>query len=117
MGGAAPTDPGFQQWKQQYAPNDQGVDYDLRGAYSAGIKPSGENGHFPDTFKLPNHPTFSNESKYSTKEKPGGVWGVDQSGKDTFTPSPWMAADKNRMEALKKYFSEREKNAILIFPQ
>lgn len=117
MGGANTTDAGFQQWKQQYAPNDQGTDYDLKGAYAAGLKPSGANGHFTDTFKLPNHPTFSSESKYSTPEKPGGVWGVDASGKDTFTPSAWMAADKNRMETLKKYFAEREKNSVLIFPQ
>lgn len=30
--------------------------------------------HFPDTYKYPNHPTFSNESLYSTPEKPGGTW-------------------------------------------
>jgi len=30
--------------------------------------------HFPDTYKYPNHPTFSNESIYSTPEKPGGKW-------------------------------------------
>lgn len=30
--------------------------------------------HFPDTYKKPNHPTFSNESIYSTPENPGGFW-------------------------------------------
>jgi hypothetical protein len=30
--------------------------------------------HFPDTYKLPNHPTFSNESIYSTPENTGGSW-------------------------------------------
>lgn len=30
--------------------------------------------HFPDTYKRPNHPTFSNESIYSTPEYPGGQW-------------------------------------------
>ena len=30
--------------------------------------------HFPDTYKRPSHPTFSNESIYSTPERPGGSW-------------------------------------------
>ncbi len=30
--------------------------------------------HFPDTYKRPSHPTFSNESIYSTPENPGGSW-------------------------------------------
>lgn len=32
------------------------------------------NGHFPDTYKLPGHPTFSNESVYTDKKNPGGEW-------------------------------------------
>lgn len=53
----------FQGWKAQHAPDDSGEDYDLRGAFSAGITP-GKDGHWPDTFKKPNHPTFSIESIY-----------------------------------------------------
>ena len=30
--------------------------------------------HFPDTYKRPSHPTFSNESIYSIPENPGGSW-------------------------------------------
>lgn len=56
---------GFQTWKAQNAPNDTGADYDFRGAYLAGLKPSEENGHWPDTYKKPNHSTFSNESQYA----------------------------------------------------
>lgn len=56
----------FQQWKAQHAPKDSGADYDLRGAYKAGLKPDPQSGHWPDTFKKPNHPTFSNESQYAT---------------------------------------------------
>ena len=55
----------FQSWKQQYAPKDSGADYDLRGAFKAGLKPDPQTGHWPDTFKKPNHPTFSNESQYA----------------------------------------------------
>lgn len=61
---------GFKTWKQENAPNDSGEDYDLRGAYLGGAKPA-ENGHFPDTWKKPNHPTFSNESIYAPYGNPG----------------------------------------------
>jgi hypothetical protein len=55
----------FQSWKQRFAPNDSGEDYDLRGAFKAGVTP-GKDGHWPDTFKKPNHPTFSDESRHAT---------------------------------------------------
>jgi hypothetical protein len=69
----------FQTWKAQNAPRDSGVDYDLRGAFKAGLKPA-ENGHWPDTFKKPNHPTFSNESKYAVGEDAAkaGRWEGEQ---------------------------------------
>jgi hypothetical protein len=54
----------FSEWKERYAPNDSGEDYDLRSAFDAGLTPDA-NGHWPDTFKRPNHPTFSNESIYA----------------------------------------------------
>lgn len=60
----------FQQWKAVNAPKDSGVDYDLRGAYKAGVSPSASNGHWPDTYKKPNHPTFSNQSIYATPDAP-----------------------------------------------
>ncbi len=56
----------FQAWKARYAPNDSGADYDLRGAFKAGLTPDPQTGHWPDTFKKPNHPTFSNQSQYAT---------------------------------------------------
>lgn len=60
----------FQSWKKQYAPKDSGADYDLRGAFKADLKP-GADGHWPDTFKKPNHPTFSDESQYAKFGDPG----------------------------------------------
>jgi hypothetical protein len=68
----------FQTWKQRYAPKDSGIDYDLRGAFKAGLAP-GKDGHWPDTFKKPNHPTFSNESIYSL-DRPdlAGHWQGDK---------------------------------------
>jgi hypothetical protein len=61
----------FTQWKAQYAPNDSGEDYDLRGAFKANLRPDPKTGHWPDTYKKPNHPTFSNESQYAKFGKPG----------------------------------------------
>lgn len=56
----------FDEWRRKYVrPGDTGEDYDFRGAFKAGLHPDPENGHWPDTFKKPNHPTFSNESKYA----------------------------------------------------
>lgn len=60
----------FQAWKQTYAPKDSGDDYDLRGAYKAGLTPA-DNGHWPDTYKKPNHPTFSDQSIYAGYGNPG----------------------------------------------
>ena len=55
----------FAKWKAIYAPNDSGWDYDLRGAYAAGLQPDSKTGHWDDTYKKPNHPTFSKYSKFA----------------------------------------------------
>lgn len=77
----------FQAWKQRYAPKDSGADYDLRGAYKAGLTPDPKTGHWPDTFKKPNHPTFSNQSKYArppyAAASSAGSWKDD----DTYVPA------------------------------
>lgn len=61
----------FQKWKSIYAPKDSGEDYDLRGAFKAGLVPDLKTGHWPDMFKKPNHPTFLIESIYAPYGKPG----------------------------------------------
>ncbi len=65
----------FQAWKTKYAPKDSGFDYDLRGAYQAGFTPDIKTGHWDDTYKKPNHPTFSKFSKFA-KDFPdkAGTW-------------------------------------------
>lgn len=72
----------FQDWKKKNAPNDSGEDYDLRGAFKEGLSRSTEDQHLPDTYKKPNHPTFSDQSKYA-KDAPdlAGSWNGD-----TFIP-------------------------------
>jgi hypothetical protein len=62
----------YEEWKQKYAPHDSGRDYDLKAAWEAGLTPT--NGHFPDTFKKPNHPTFSIESKFWKPGMAAGRW-------------------------------------------
>ena len=66
---------GYQEWKVQWAPDDSGWDYDLRGAWQAGLEPDPASGHWPDEFKKPNHPTFSVESRFA-KDFPqlAGTW-------------------------------------------
>ena len=84
----------FKQWKAQMQSkypdiemdnNKAGYDYEtyFNNHYDDAIKQLSNLQHFPDTYKLPNHPTFSNESIYSRGPVIGGTWNSD----DTFTPS------------------------------
>jgi hypothetical protein len=63
-------DAAFRKWRAEQVrqghihPDDSGVDYDFRGAWKSGLS-QGEGGHWFDTFKKPNHPTFSDESQYA----------------------------------------------------
>ncbi len=50
-----------------------GNDYDY-GNYRKYSNQKASNGHMTDQFKMPNHPTFSKESDYSTPQFPGGDW-------------------------------------------
>ena len=64
----------YQQWVQTLPINLRSdYDYDLRGAWLNGDLPD-QNYHMTDKWKKPWHPTFSNESVYSTPQAPGGYW-------------------------------------------
>lgn len=73
---------GFQKWKSTLPARLQSEnDYDLRGFYknNPNWSPDSPDAHMTDEFKKPNHPTFSNESKYynpSTADM-GGKWNGD----------------------------------------
>jgi len=84
----------FQQWKDRMKTkypdiemdNDKaGYNYEeyFNNNYDAAIRQLDNLQHFPDTYKLPNHPTFSNESIYSRGPMIGGNWINDS----TFNPS------------------------------
>lgn len=70
----------FKKWFKQMKDDgvipesDNGFNYDYRGAFKDKVKPTkmaDGTYHWSDTYKKPNHPTFSAESKYAT-----GLWGA-----------------------------------------
>lgn len=103
----------YNKWLQEQG-NNKGLDeqdYDLRGFFKDGNQ-FAANGHGTDLYKKPNHPTFSVESKYSTKENPGGVWGED----GTFTPSITNLL-YHSPQFMQWYFNKFEPDTKLILPQ
>lgn len=90
------------------------ADYDLRGAWRAGAgKTAG--GHLPDTFKKPNHPTFSKESQYSgVSGIEGGEW-QQVNGKWRFVASRDQFKYRSP-EQLRAYFDKVEKDSELVVP-
>lgn len=102
----------YRQWAGKRATDTQ--DYDMRGAYLANALASA-NGHFPDTYKKPNHPTFSEESQYSTADNPGGRWVPDGRGNWVFWASPANLQYRG-MNALAGYFNQVEPNSAVVMP-
>lgn len=88
-------------------------DYDYDGARAAGVK-QGPNGHWPDTYKLPNHITFSSDSKYSKPGQEGGTWS-QADGKWHYKPSAFVLS-QHSPEELKSYFSRNESDSVLDLP-
>lgn len=86
-----------------------GPDYD----YSKDQSVDGR-GHNSDAGKLPNHPTFSDQSDYANEKTPGGHWG-NKNGKDTYTPSVQMVTD-GRAAGLGRYMKRVEPRVKLEAP-
>lgn len=93
----------FQQWTKTNQLKD--VDhpdshYDYRGFWKStqgAPHPPGSEQHFPDTFKEHGHPTFSQESQYSSGPSDGGMW-IDN---DVFLAQPKMAVSHTPIAGLK----------------
>lgn len=103
-------------WATKNGRGKDSYDYDMRGAWKE-MQTKGNlqssNGHFPDTYKKPNHPTFSDQSKYNGSEgKMGGKWG-NENGVDTFTPGK---GSMFKAEELQRYFQKVEPKAKLYAP-
>lgn len=105
----------FLEWKSRYAPMDSGMDYDLRGAFLAGLRPDAT-GHWPDTFKKPNHPTFSVESRYaSSSPERAGSWADD----GTYLPAlPPVGRGMARQPSLSElqWFADNRKTGGMMTP-
>lgn len=108
---------GYQKWLSTLPEGQRNTyDYDMRGAYKAGAGTAG-NGHFPDTYKKPNHPTFSNESQYSGQDGyQGGGWSGDDRKGYIYTPSPTNLRF-HRPDALQQYFQRVEPGVTLLMPK
>lgn len=90
--------------------------YNYAAAVAAGVQPNA-NGHWPDTYKLPNHMTFSDESKYHSEATPGGHWEDLGNDKWKFTPSEHNLKQHSE-EEMRKYFKDYEPDSELnILPK
>lgn len=85
---------GFQTWLQDHTSSsgrDMSKDldsYDLRGAYLNNVEQA-NNGHYPDTYKKPNHPGFSDQSIYHGVDGfEGGKWTQDPDDSDQWSYEP-----------------------------
>lgn len=103
-----------------------GKDYDMGSYLASGGKPRPAGQHYPDAYKTPSHPTFSDESMFSSPENQGGKWVVlpdnqlkyvsaEESGQWHF-----FASQDNVMnyggKNLADYFSQVEPNSQLHLP-
>lgn len=68
-------------------------------------------GHLTDKYKLPNHITFSTDSKYSKSGQEGGDW-KQTSGKWYFTPSDFNLS-QHSIQEYTHYFDTVEKSSVL----
>lgn len=104
----------FQAWARSVGKERDVYDYDLRGLWKAQRGRLAANGHGPDTYKKPNHPTFSEESQYSNALLKGGRW--DDAGKSWLFWASQQNMDNMGMNALSDYFKQREPGSTVIFP-
>lgn len=106
----------FQAWAKAHKRERDTYDYDLRGAWKSNSQEA-DNGHLPDTFKKPNHPTFSIESQYNGKDGAvGGRWVEGKNGKWAYEPSETNLRNLSPDE-LAAYFHEAEPDVELRIPQ
>lgn len=90
-------------------------DYDLRGDWLQGASRD-ERGHGTDTFKKPNHPTFSTGSKYhGVGGNVGGEWATKPDGSWTFSPGKTNMENFSQDE-LEDYFKRVEPGNQIVFP-
>lgn len=105
----------FRQWAEQHNRLGDVRDYDLRGAFKANAEEA-QNGHLPDTFKKPNHPTFSVESIYNGVDgAQGGQWEETPSKRWRYKASPYVVK-MHPPDLLQQYFQHVEPDVELVLP-
>lgn len=95
-------------------------DYDYVGYYNKypnDLFTHQEGQHYTDEFKLPSHPTFSNESIYSNRQTPGGNWSriSNNNGQQwNFTPSDWQLSQKGYLPKVIDYLIVSEPQGVTL---
>lgn len=120
----------FQQWLRQSGRQGDMYNYDIRGAWLAatqghpetqwlvGVGRPETRGHLPDTWKKPNHPTFSSGSQYQSPGVTGGEW-QPQNAEATrwnYLASPQNMRMQEYPNALAEYFQQVEQGNSLAVP-
>ena len=95
-------DPELYQDMLARATDTVGPDYNY--GYRTQVAP---NGHRGDIGKLPNHPTFSTGSAYSTPQEPGGEWVTTFQG-TRFKPSLNQLTKPGYHEMIQRYMQQVE---------
>jgi len=110
-----------QLYDQFFTPEDS-KDYDMRGYFRDQMEEKGsftknaEGQHYPDTYKKPNHPTFSEESIFhGMNGHEGGRWEKNSDGSFTFFAGPTNLKN-HTPDSLIDYFSKYEKGNKLVLP-
>lgn len=107
-------------YAQKFSPEDS-KDYDMQGWYKEHVAsgkssqgdPSGGD-HFTDTYKKPNHPTFSEDSKYHGVDgNEGGQWHLLNDNKFAFRPGSTNFANHDT-KSLSDYFKKVEPDNFLL---
>lgn len=113
----------FQAWindqsaKTGRAVANDSYDYDLRGWWKQNGSQDLSGAHLVDTFKKPNHPTFSDQSQYNGVDgHQGGRWANNPDGTWSFNPSATNLT-MFRPDELQSYFGRVEPGNTLQLPQ
>lgn len=118
----------FQRWLKMSGRQSDLYNYDIRGAWLAATQGNPETmwllgtgnadtrGHLPDTWKKPNHPTFSTGSQYQSPGVTGGQWTPTGAGTWRYNASPTNMRMQEYPNALRDYFRSEEPNSRLMTP-
>lgn len=108
---ASEEEQAYRKWAKDSAREQDTYDYDMRGAWKANVGQA-DNGHFPDTYKKPNHPTFSDESIYHGVDGyQGGSWS-SVNGTDVFVPGPANLSFRSQSD-LQEYLNVADPGVVL----